>query len=175
MEFKAKTFWEMEKESISYARKNENLWVHQAVLAAVITALEKNELKLDHAFKAQDANDPKGHVAQKNQLLDQFFHNTYRLGRKLAFYAKDAGDKVLMNDVTISESTFQKISEKEALIKCNRIIQRGYEYLDKTAGYKITTEELKALTENLSLLEKMQPTIGIITNERKSARRSIKN
>jgi len=33
---------------------------------------------------------------------------------------------------------------------------------------------LNNLTAELSALEKMQPTIGIITNDRKSARRSIK-
>ena len=66
------------------------------------------------------------------------------------------------------------LPEKEALIKCNTLLKRGNEYLPKTAGYGITAEELNNLTKELSDLEKMRPTIGLITNDRKSAGRSIK-
>jgi len=66
------------------------------------------------------------------------------------------------------------LPEKEALIKCSTILKRGNEYLQKTAGYGITAEELNNLSDELSALEKMQPTIGIIVNDRKSAGRSIK-
>jgi len=61
-----------------------------------------------------------------------------------------------------------------ALIRCNSIIKLGYEYLDKVLGYEITADELKALTEELTLLENMQPQIGVITNDRKGAVRSIR-
>lgn len=164
----------MEKESISFLRHNETSWVQQAVLNAVVTDLERNENEMDLAFKAQDANNPGGQVAQKNGLLDSFFHNVYRLGRKLSFYAKDSGDKALLNDAGISESGFQKLGEKEALIRSSNIIRRGGEYLEKAAGYGITAEEISNLTRDLSELEKMQPSIGVITNDRKSARRSIR-
>ena len=174
MELKAKTFWEMEKESISFIRQNENVWVQKAVLAAVVNELEKNELSLEYAFKAQDSNDPGGQVAQKNQLLNAFFHKVYRLARKLSFFAKESGDKVLLNDTNIAETTFQKTSEKLALIRCSSIIKRGYEYLDKAVGYEITAEELNSLTDELAILETMQPQIGVITNDRKGAVRSIR-
>ena len=55
----------------------------------------------------------------------------------------------------------------------NRFL-RGNECLAKTAGYGITAEELKALATDLSELETLQPSIGIVTNERKSAVRSVK-
>jgi hypothetical protein len=175
MELKEKTFWEMEKESISYANKNENLWTSLAVIAANVNALEDNERELDLAFKAQDKNNPGGYVDDKNQRFTTFFRKIYKLERKLSFYAKNTGDKVLLGDVAIPESTFDILPEKEALIKCSNIIKRGNEYLSKTADYGITTEELTALATELAELEKMQPTIGIITNDRKSAGRSIKD
>ena len=174
MDRKEKTFGEMLKEAISYLRKNESVWMNLAVIAANVAALEEDEQELDHAFKAQDENDPGGHVAQKNEQLTVFFRMIYKVGRKLSFYAKETGDKVLLNDVDVPESTFVLLPEKEALIKCSTILKRGNEYLQKTVGYGITAEELNNLTDELSALEKMQPTIGIITNDRKSARRSIK-
>ena len=85
-----------------------------------------------------------------------------------------ARKSVLLNDVSIPESKFNVISEKKALIKCSTILKRGNEYLSKTAGYGITADELENLTKELSDLEKMHPTIGLITNDRKSAGRSIK-
>ena len=175
MELKTKTFWEMEKASIFFMHQNEKVWIQKAVLAAVVNDLEKNELNLEDAFKAQEANDPGGQVAQKNQQLNVFFHNVYRLARKLSFFAKDSGDKVLLNDTNIAETIFQKTSEKMALIKCSSILKRGYEYLDKAAGYEITAEELKSLTDELAILENLQPQIGVITNDRKRAVRSIRD
>ena len=47
-------------------------------------------------------------------------------------------------------------------------------YLSQPADYGITPEELNNLTAELSDLEKMHPTIGMTTNDRKSAGRSIK-
>ena len=174
MELREKTFWEMLKESVSYLHKNENVWMNLAVIAADVDALEGNEQELNLAFKAQDANDPGGYVDQKNKQLAAFFRKIYKLGRKLSFYAKNNGDKVLLNDIDVPESAFVLLPEKEALIKCSTILKRGIEYLPKTADYGITIDELENLTTELSALEKMQPTIGIITNDRKSARRSIK-
>ena len=175
MDLRGKTFWEMEKESISHARKNENLWVKKAVIAAAVNALEVNEKELDLAFKAQDQNDPGGYVAQKNQLIDEFLNKMYKLGRKLSFYAKDSGDKILLDDFAIAASVLLKLPEKEAFITCNSILKRGDEYLGKTAEYGITAEEIKTLREELSALEKLQPAIGVITNDRKSAVRSIRD
>ena len=174
MDLKGKTFWEMVKESISYLHKNESVWMKLAVVAANVDALEGNEHKLDLAFKAQDENDPSGYVDQKNEQLTVYFRKIYKLGRKLSFYAKDTGDKVLLNDVDDPESTFVLLPEKEALIRCSSMLKRANEYLPKTAGYEITAEELKNLAAELSDLEKMHPTIGMITNDRKSAGRSIR-
>lgn len=174
MDLKAKTFWEMERESISYVHKNENLWSKWAVIAANVTSLEANEGELNEAFKAQDVNDPGGYVARKNELLEKFFHQIYRLGRKLLLYAKDTNDQLLMNEASFTESTLNKLNEKEALLRCRGILQRANEYVEKTADYGITAEELKALATDLSELETLQPSIGIVTNERKSAVRSVK-
>ena len=174
MNLKGKTFWEMEKESISYAKKNESVWMHLAVIAANVKWLDENERELDLAFKAQDENNPGGYVNQKNQQLTVFFRKIYKLECKLSFYAKDNRDQELLNDVSIPESKFNVISEKKALIKCSTILKRGNEYLSKTAGYGITAVEIENLTAELSDLEKMHPTIGLITNDRKSAGRSIK-
>ena len=52
-------------------------------------------------------------------------------------------------------------------------MQAGFVYLEKAAAYDITTNELKTLTEELTLLENMQPRIGVITKDRKGAVRSI--
>ena len=68
----------------------------------------------------------------------------------------------------------QKNRQMEAFLKCGSILKRANEYLEKTAGYGITADELKNLAAELSGLEIMQPSIGIITNERKSAVRSVK-
>ncbi|NEW84715.1 MAG: hypothetical protein GZ094_20430 [Mariniphaga sp.] len=174
MDLKEKTFGEMLKESVSYLHENENVWKNLAVIAANVAALDENEQELDHAFKAQDEHDPGGHVAQKNEQLSVFFRKIYKVGRKLSFYAKETGDKVLLNDADVHESTFVLLPEKEALIKCSTILKRGNEYLSKTAAYGITALELNNLTDELSALEKMKPKIGIIMNDRKSARRSIK-
>ena len=172
MDLKAKTFWEMEKESISYLHKNENWWTNWAILASTISRLEASENELDASFKAQDANDPGGQVAYKNNLLDTFYHKTYRLGRKLLLFAKVSGNQTLLNDVSFSESSLHKLTEKEALIKCHNVLQLANKYLDRTAEYGITADELKGLVDELSELETLQPSIGMITNERKSAVRS---
>lgn len=174
MDIREKTFWEMEKESISYVRKNESLWASKTVIAVNVSALEANEHELDLAFKAQDENDPSGHVAQKNESIAVLCKKTNKLARKLCFYAKDKNDKVLLNDVDITEAKLLKLPEKEALIKCHTIITRGNDYLVKAADYEVTAEELATLSTELAAVEKMQPTIGVITNERKGAGRSIK-
>ena len=174
MNLKGKTFWEMEKESVSYALKNENIWMNLAVIAANVKLLEENERELNLAFKAQDENNPGGYVNQKNQQLTVFFRKIYKLECKLSFYAKNNSDQELLNDVSIPESKFDVISEKKALIKCSTILKRGNEYFSKTADYGITAVELENLTTELAELEKMHPTIGLITNDRKSAGRSIK-
>jgi len=174
MDRKEKTFYEMLKEAVSYAHKNESVWMNLAVVAANVELVEDIERQLGLAFKAQGENNPGGYVDQKNQLLTVFLRKIYKLDRKLSFYAKKNGDKVLLNDVDVAESTLEQTPEKEALIICSTILKRGYEYLPKTAGYGITTAELENLTTELSLLEKMTPTIGIITNDRKSAGRSIR-
>ncbi|NEW83109.1 MAG: hypothetical protein GZ094_12175 [Mariniphaga sp.] len=174
MDRKEKTFYEMLKESVSYAHKNQSVWMHLAVIADNVELLEESERELGLAFKAQDENDPGGYVDQKNQQLTLFFRKIYKLDRKLSFYAKENGDKVLLNDVEVAESTLEQTPEKEALIICSTILKRGHEYLPKTADYGITAEELNNLTAELSDLEKMHPTIGLITNDRKSARRSIR-
>ena len=174
MDKKEKTFSEMLKESISYVRKNESVWMHFAVIAANFELLEVNDRELTLAFKMQDENNPGGYVDQKNQQLTVFLRKIYKLDRKLSFYAKKNGDKVLLNDVDVAESTLEQTPEKEALILCSTILKRGNEYLQKTAGYGITADELENLTTELAALEKMRPTIGLITNDRKSAGRSIK-
>lgn len=147
----------MEKECISYLNKNESVWTKLAVIAANVEELKGNEHELDLSFKTQDENDPGGHVAQKNQQFTIYFRRIYKLGRKLSFYAKETGENVLLNDVDVAETSFEQISEKEALIKCNTIINRGNEYLPKTAAYGITAEELNGLAAELSELEKMHP------------------
>ena len=81
---------------------------------------------------------------------------------------------MLLDDTDIAESTFKLLSEKEALLKSSSIIKRGFGYLEKTTEYGITVEELNDLNAELADLENMQPSIGVITNERKSAGRSIK-
>jgi hypothetical protein len=175
MDLNGKTYWEMEKESISYVHKNENLWMTLAVIVANVDALESNERELDLAFKAQNGSNPGGYIDEKNHRFKTFFRKIYRLSRKLSFYAKNTGDKVLLSDIAVAESTFMLLPEKEALIKCSSIINRGTEYLSKTADYGITSLELTTLAAELSDLEKMHPTIGMITNDRKSAGRSIKD
>ena len=150
------------------------MWKKIAVIAATVAAIERNEQELATAFKTQDASNPGGQVAQKNRQLESFHHRIYRLGCKLSFYSKDTGDNTLLIDVAFAESTLKKISEKEALLRSHSIIQLGHKYLDRTANYGITAEELKALASELNELEKMQPAIGVITNERKSAVRSVK-
>ena len=110
----------------------------------------------------------------KNELIDTFYHRTYRLGRKLLLFAKVTGNQAVLNDVSFSESSLHKLSEKESLIKCHSVLQLGNKYLDQTAEYGITSGELNALTSDLSELEALQPSIGMITNERKSAVGSVK-
>jgi len=174
MDLKGKTYSEMEKESISYVRKNEDVWTKMAILTANVEALEGNERELDLAFKAQNKSDPGGYVLQKNEKFTQFFKKIYKLGRRLSLYAKETGNKALLNDAAISESAFALLPEKEALLKCNSLIQIGYNYLTETADYLITEEYLKSLADELAVLEKINPLIGMVTNDRKSARRSIK-
>ncbi len=173
MDLRDKTFWEMENESISYARKNESVWAAKAVIATNVSALEANERELDLAIKAQDENDTTGHTAQKNTDLVTFFGKAHKLAKKLSFYAKDKGDKVLLSDVNLTKSKLLNISEKEALVKCSTLIKRGNEYLTRVADYDVTAEELTALGTEVAKVEQIQPTIGVIANDRKGAGRSI--
>jgi hypothetical protein len=174
MEFREKTFWNMEKKSISYLSKNESAWIARSVIAATVTLLIANANDLTLAIKAQKTNNTGGHVAQKNQTLKTFIHKIHKLGRKLSFYAKRNGDKVLQNDVDIPESDLLFVSEDGALLKCNTIISRGKEYLSMTSEYGVTAKDLDELTAELTRIEQMYPNISLIANERMSAGRSIK-
>lgn len=99
MNAKTKTFWKMGKESISSVHKDENMWSIWEVIVAYVTMIEAKVGELDEPFKAQDANDPGGHVARENEPLEKFFDQIYRLGRKLLLYAKAKNDLLLMNEV----------------------------------------------------------------------------
>ena len=81
----------------------------------------------------------------------------------------------MLKEAAITESTFVLLPGKEALIKCSIIIKHGNEYLTKAADYRKTEEELNILAAELAELEKIQPMIGMIINDRRSARRSIKD
>lgn len=175
MDARGRTFWEMEKEAVSYVWKNEIVWSQKTVIVATVKTLQQNERDLDAAYKAQDSNDPGGYIDQKNMKINVFYRKIFKLGSKLSFYAKNVDDRVLLNDVSFAETSFNKVTEKEALIQCNTIIKRGIEYLDKTAEYDVTADELESLGAELAILEQMKPTIGVITNDRKSATRSIKD
>lgn len=175
MEFREKTFWNMEKQSISYVSKNESVWITNSVIAATVTLLVANEKELALAFNAQENNDPGGHEAQKNQLLKTLIRKVYRLGRMLTFYAKRNGDKVLQNEVDIPESDLLSVSENGTLLKCNTIITRGKEYLPVIVAYGVTSEHLDVLTTALSVIEQMYPNISLITNVQKSTSRWIRD
>lgn len=173
MNLRGKTFWEMEKESVLYVHKNENQWISKPVLAAVVNQLDKNEHELNLAFQAQGGNNPGGEVARKNQLLETFFSETYKLSRKLTFYAKVSDDQAMLTYANLTESFLHRLPETEAFIKCHILFERANEYLPKCAGYEITADTLLSLSDQLTHLEKMSPSIGMITNDRKSAGRSI--
>jgi len=84
-----------------------------------------------------------------------------------------SGDKTLLIDSDLAESTLPRLPEKEAFIRCSNLIKIANKYLAQCIDFGITEEGLKKLSEDLALLEQLQPSIGMITNDRKSAGHSI--
>ena len=174
MDYMEKTFWDMQKACLSFGRKNEQEWNKIGVINNIFLALEANEKELDNTVKAQDENDPSGHVAEKNQQMANLIKRMYKFDRKLTLYAQEKNNKVLLNDVDVTESTFANSSDSDVFIICSTILTRAKEYLSKLTDYNITAEEIEQLETVLEEVKRMPENISNVTTDRKNATRTIK-
>jgi len=169
------TFRDMQRNSISYMRTNEGLWIAQPAIKAKVLLLEKNFKDLDNSIAAQKGNKKSGYVDQKNNLTENMITRFYALGCKLSFYAREKNDRILLSDVKFSVSSLEGMTEEELAGTFALILKRGREYLPKLTDYSVTAEELDDLEEDLEILKKMPVTVDQTSNQHKSATRTIKS
>ena len=175
MTFKEETFWVMLKNCVLYAKQNRKTWVKKGIILEIFEDLEKTEKELDEVAQLQRDKDPGGFVEKKNLSIQNFVKRAYRLSCKLSLFARKTNNSVLLHDVDIAESTFVRESEISTLKLCSTIIAHGSEHLSQIEKYEVTKEEVDQLSVDLEELKKMPTEINLLSNERKSATREIKD
>ena len=174
MNYLEKIYWEMQKNCISYARSHESVWINNSVIKTVVEALEKKDKDLNDTVKAQVDNIPEGLIAQKNQELVSLGRLLYRLSRNLTHFSRKNDNLVLLKIVDINETSFISGEEKELLLKFRSVLDVARTNLASLADYNVTDVQLNALETQLAKLNSIPNSINVVTGNRRSATRSIK-
>ena len=169
-----KTFWDMQKASISYARDNETIWVGNAIIKEDVDLLIANEKELNITVISQSESDTGGLVNQKKQDMQLLGKDCYRLNRSLSHMAKKTNDQVLLKSVDLSESSLMGGEEREIIIRMNALLSTARGKLNDLAAYGVTAAQLDGLDARLKKLGELPDTISVQSGNRKSATRTIK-
>ena len=164
----------MQKRCISFTQDKKKYWINYQMIKEDIELLEKNETELSDTAKAQNDNTPEGHVAQKKQELLLLGKALYKLNRNLCHFAKKTNNQILLQIVDISESALISGEEKEIILKFRAILDAARANLLVLDPYGITSASLDKLEAELKGFINLPKTIGLLTGNRKSAKRSIK-
>jgi hypothetical protein len=169
-----KTFDAMAKSCMNYGRGKEIVWISNPVIKPIFELLEVKSSLLDAASSLQIESDTSGHFTNKNGRLENLIKRTYKMSRKLSLYAKLTNNQILLNDVDISESSFQKEGDDAVLSFCNLIVKRGREQLDATSVYGVTADELNGIEADVLAFKQLPATITLVNSDHKAATKNIK-
>jgi len=170
-----KTFWDMLKNSISYARSNESFWVKILHILKDLEYLEKNEKELSENAQTQSTSASEGHVAQKNQEKPLIAKSFYRLCRNICHLAKLTNNQILLQIVDFSDSAILAGDEKSFVLRLRGILDAARANLADLTSYGVTATKIDELETRLNAYASMPETINLVQGKRKSAKRSIKD
>jgi len=169
-----KTFDAMAKSCINYGRGKEIVWISNPIIKSLFESLESKCVLLDSANALQVESDTSGHFSNKNVRIENLIKRSYKMSRKLSLYAKLTNNTILLNDVDISESSFQKEGDDVVLSFCNLIVKRGREYLDVTTSFGVIADELNGIEADITAFKHLPATITLVSSDHKTATKSIK-
>ena len=168
-----KTFWEMHKDSTSYARLYEPLWIKYGFIKSGIEGLEDISKEISVYHDQQNESGTSGQVAQKKNDLTALGEEVYPIGRAMCHLAKDTNNLVLLAAADITKTGLNKGEEKDILSKIKLILTNARANIKELAVYDVTPELLDEKEAKLKKLTTMPTTIGNIKSQRKTATRSI--
>lgn len=166
-------FWNMEKDTITFFGKNESVWSHLTVLKTNVEKLKANEALIGLADKTQKDKDPSGHTSQKDVQFEKMIQLGYKLSCKVASYALEENNRVLLNAVDYTLSQLEQGAENEVVARCLVIADKASDNLAQLAEYNVTEGEITTFSENIEKFKRMPAERDVITNERKGAVKSI--
>jgi hypothetical protein len=173
MKLPHKNFWKMLIDAIAFFDKNPTEWLEILVLKDNVEKLKAIEAEIALADSNQKKKDPSGYTTKKDTQLEVMLKLAYKLTCKIASYAINAGDQVLLSLVNFSSSQLEEGTEPEITARCQIIADKATEYLPKLTGFKVTADGIKKLTDAIDLYKKMPADRDLIKNERKTAVRSL--
>ena len=171
----SKTFWDMVKACISFARDNESEWAGIPFIKKDFDILVVKEKDLSEAAIVQTESDTEGLVAQKNQDLQTLSKDFYRMNRSLCHLAKSTNNQVLLKAVDIPESRMLEGSLQEVIIRFKAMLAIAREKLPELANYPVTDQSLTELETRVKTINEMPDIISVQSSHRKMASRNIKD
>ena len=166
-------FWNMQKDSLAFFDKKQDVWSGIPVLKTNVEKLKANEVLISQADKTQKENNPSGHTTQKDLQFETMVRFGYKLSCKVTSYALEIEDKVLLTAVSFSPSQLEQGTENEVVTRCQIIADKALENLDRLTGYCVTTVDIEAFQQAIDQFKKMPAERNLIVNERKGAVKTI--
>jgi DNA gyrase/topoisomerase IV subunit A len=132
--------------------KRKSLWEANEFISESVGYMIPRLEKARHLFDAQEGTSTEGLTISKNLRLDQLCADCWQMSKRLVVFARKKGDTTLLAEVDRPKSYFDYISELERLARCAAITERAGRYISELALYKITSEELARLNQELEQL-----------------------
>jgi hypothetical protein len=90
------------------------------------------------------------YTAPKNDCFDKAMSATFKLCRKMSAYAKINNDGKLLPLVDVSMSGLSRGVEKEALLRCQSVVQQAETLLPALQKYKVTADEITYIRQMIT-------------------------
>lgn len=166
-------FWNMEKDTLAFFDDNPSEWIKNLFIKNNVDKLRANEASLDLANKTQKDKNPVGHTSQKDLQKKKMIKLGYKLCCKIASYAMEKDDKILLIAVDFTEAKLAKGSESKVVSRCEIIADKADENLGLLADVNVTAEEIANFRKNIETFKQMPVARDLVANERKGAVKSI--
>jgi len=173
MKMTNQNFWTMLKDTLAFFDTDPTEWINFIILKANVEKLRSIEKQINEADKLQKAKDPSSHTTEKDQQYEKMTQQGHKLGCKVASYALETENTVLLEAVSFSPTQLEQGTEIEVTTRCQIIADKALENLTELKDYSVTKEGIDAYQATIDKFKKMPPARDVVTNERKSAVRSI--
>jgi len=130
---------------INHCQENSTEW--QAIPVFVKTfgeLLSKSEAGLE-LLKQKEATKTEGFTTAKDLKFTEMKAVGYTMSKRLASFARDNEEWVLLSSVQYSETGFSKGAEKEVLNKCMVVADLADKYVDRAGDYKVNADGIANL------------------------------